>query len=163
VTVNRYLQFARVGTPGGAARGDAAGTLAATLDLVEGEFRARGLALERSGDWSEAPVALDDASLKQLWLNLVQNALEAVPSGGHVRVACAREAGLLSVVLKDDGPGIPAGVLARLGEPFFTTRAQGTGLGLHLSRQLVQAAGGSVRVESQEGAGTTVTVELPLA
>ena len=67
----------------------------------------------------------------------------------------------MRVVISDDGPGMPAAVLARLGEPFYTTRAQGTGLGLHLSRQLVTGAGGSLEVESREGQGTSVTVELP--
>ncbi|MCE9627596.1 MAG: PAS domain-containing sensor histidine kinase, partial [Candidatus Eisenbacteria bacterium] len=65
------------------------------------------------------------------------------------------------ITIHDDGPGIPADVLARLGEPFFTTRAQGTGLGLHLSRQLVQGAGGRLELASAPGAGTTVTVEFP--
>ena len=65
------------------------------------------------------------------------------------------------VTIHDNGPGIPPEVLARLGEPFFTTRAQGTGLGLHLSRQLVQGAGGQLTLASAPGAGTTVTAEFP--
>jgi signal transduction histidine kinase len=162
-TVNRYLQFARGGTAEAGGRDDAAAALAATLDLLEGEFRARDCALERDGTFTGLAVPLDGASLKQVWLNLLQNALEAVPPGGHVRVSCRGEAGRVTVRVADDGPGIPADVLARLGEPFFTTRARGTGLGLYLSRQLVQGAGGSLVVESRPGAGTTVTVELPLA
>ncbi|HEY6196443.1 MAG TPA: ATP-binding protein, partial [Candidatus Eisenbacteria bacterium] len=161
-TVNRYLQFARGSGPAADATGDAAGTLAATLDLVEGEFRARGCVLEREGAFEPARVPLDDAALKQVWLNLVQNALEAIPQGGRVRVSCARGAERVAVRVADDGTGIPADVLARLGEPFFTTRAMGTGLGLYLSRQLVQGAGGSLGLQSRPGAGTIVTVELPL-
>lgn len=160
-TVNRYLQFARGGTAGAGARGDAAATLVATLDLLEGEFRARECKLEREGAFASAPVPLDDASLKQVWLNLLQNALEAAPPHGHVRVACDQEPGRVRVRVADDGPGLPAEVLARLGEPFFTTRARGTGLGLYLSRQLVQGAGGDLGVDSRAGAGTVVTVELP--
>jgi signal transduction histidine kinase len=162
-TVNRYLQFARGGTPEPGARDDAAATLAATLDLLEGEFRARDCALERDGTFAGLLVPLDAAALKQVWLNLVQNALEAVPPGGRVRVSCRSEAGRVEVRVADDGPGIPAGVLGRLGEPFFTTRARGTGLGLYLSRQLVQGAGGSITIASRPGAGTIVTVDLPLA
>jgi signal transduction histidine kinase len=108
-------------------------------------------------------VRLDDASLKQVWLNLLQNALEAIPEGGHVRVAFAQPGGRVRITVADDGPGIPEDVLARLGEPFFTTRAQGTGLGLYFSRQLVQGAGGRLDLESGEPNGTTVHVELPLA
>ena len=159
-TVNRYLQFARGGPAEPGSHGDAAATLAATVDLLAPEFRSRGCTLEREGE-TECPVPLDDASLKQVWLNLLQNALEALPEGGRARAICAREGARVRVVISDDGPGMPAAVLARLGEPFYTTRAQGTGLGLHLSRQLVTGAGGSLAVESREGQGTSVTVELP--
>jgi len=159
-TVNRYLQFARGGPPEPGSHGDAAATLAATVDLLAPEFRSRGCTLEREGE-AACPVPLDDASLKQVWLNLLQNALEALPEGGRARATCLREGTRVRVVIADDGPGMPAGVLARLGEPFYTTRAQGTGLGLHLSRQLVTGVGGSLEVESREGQGTSVTVELP--
>jgi signal transduction histidine kinase len=159
-TVNRYLQFARGGPAEPGSHGDAAATLAATVDLLAPEFRSRGCALEREGE-AECRVPLDDASLKQVWLNLLQNALEALPEGGRARATCTREGVRIRVVISDDGPGMPAAVLARLGEPFYTTRAQGTGLGLHLSRQLVTGAGGSLAVESREGQGTSVTVELP--
>lgn len=162
-TVNRYLQFARAGESGDAATGDATATLAATLDLLAGEFAAKQCALERPADLAPASVRLDDASLKQVWLNLLQNALEAIPERGCVRVAVGRAAGRVRVTVADDGPGIPADVLARLGEPFYTTRAQGTGLGLYLSRQLVQGAGGRLELESRAPQGTTVHVELPLA
>jgi signal transduction histidine kinase len=164
-TVNRYLQFARgagEGVPADA-RGLVAGTLVATLDLLEGEFRARGIELVREAKFAEATVRLDDASLKQVWLNLLQNALEACPEGGQVRVRCAVEGSRVRVAIADDGAGIAPDVLARVGEPFFTTRAQGTGLGVHLSRQLVQGAGGALELTSRAGAGTTVQVVLPLA
>ena len=161
-TVNRYLQFARGATPEPGGSGDAATTLAATLALLQGEFRARGCTLAAVAGPSSAPVALDDASLKQVWLNLLQNALEAVADGGRVSAGCEVTADTVRVVFRDDGPGIPGDVLARLGEPFFTTRAQGTGLGLHLSRQLVQGAGGRLLISSAPAAGTSVTVEFPL-
>jgi signal transduction histidine kinase len=162
-TVNRYLQFARGGAPEAGARGDAAATLVATLDLLHGEFGARDCTLERHGEFTGATVPLDDASLKQVWLNLLQNALEAIPARGRVRVTCERVHQRVRVRVADDGPGVPPEVLSRLGEPFFTTRAQGTGLGLYLSRQLIQGAGGVLGVESRAGEGTVVTVELPLA
>jgi len=106
---------------------------------------------------------LDDASLKQVWLNLLQNALEASADGGRIRVRCAVEGGRARVTIADHGAGMGPDVLARVGEPFFTTRAQGTGLGVHLSRQLVQGAGGTLELTSRPGAGTTLQVALPLA
>lgn len=159
-TVDRYLQFARSGPAEAGGRGDAAATLAATAELLAHEFASKGCTLVREGEIA-GPVPLDDATLKQVWLNLLQNALEALPAGGRAVATCSRAGGRVRVVIADDGPGIPAHVLARLGEPFYTTRAQGTGLGLHLSHELVRRAGGSLRVESTEGKGTSVTVELP--
>jgi signal transduction histidine kinase len=162
-TVNRYLEFARGGTPEGPLRGDAAATLAATVTLLQGEVGARGCTLAFESAEVAATVPLDDASLKQVWLNLVQNALEAVPDGGAVRAECRVAEGRVRVRIVDDGPGIPPEVLARLGEPFYTTRAQGTGLGLYLSKRLVEGVGGSLRVERGPERGTVVTVEFPVA
>jgi len=164
-TVNRYLQFARGDGEGVTtdARGAVAATLTATVDLLEDEFRTRRVALVREPEFQEASVRLDDASLKQVWLNLVQNALEASSEGGRVRVRCVVEGGRARVTIADDGAGIAPDVLARVGEPFFTTRAQGTGLGVHLSRQLVQGAGGTIEIASRAGAGTTLQVVFPLA
>jgi signal transduction histidine kinase len=162
-TVARYLQFAR-GTSEAApdAPGDAALALEATLDLLEGEMKARGVALERPDAFpAAAPVALDNESLKQLYLNLMLNALEAMEHGGRLEVAAAERSGRIEVSLTDSGPGIPAEVLRRLGSPFFTTKATGSGLGLFLAQRLAQSAGGDLKITSVVGQGTTCTVRLP--
>ncbi|HEY6867164.1 MAG TPA: ATP-binding protein [Candidatus Eisenbacteria bacterium] len=162
-TVARYLQFARVApaTATGAG-GDAVGALEATLDLLEGELAARAVQLERAGAFPPAaPVALDDESLKQLYLNLMLNAIEAMEQGGRLRVAAAERTGRIEVSLADSGPGIPADVLRRLGSPFYTTKASGSGLGLFLARRLAESAGGDLKVTSVPGQGTTCTVRFP--
>ncbi|MFN8589585.1 MAG: ATP-binding protein [Candidatus Eisenbacteria bacterium] len=160
-TVGRYLQFARVdGAPSGT--GDFAVALAATLDLVQGEFASRRVSLERTHVVEAAPVALDGESLKQVALNLLLNALEASPEGGVVRASLTCADGHARFVVEDDGPGVPAPVLERVGEPFHTTKAQGSGLGLFLTRRLAEGAGGRLRVANRPERGATVTVELPL-
>ncbi len=144
------------------APGDAIAALEATLALLEGELGARGVRLERAGvSPSHAPVALDHESLKQLYLNLLLNALEAMEQGGRLRVAAIERAGRFEGSLTDSGPGIPADVLRRLGNPFFTTKATGSGLGLFLAQRLAQSAGGQLRIASAPGQGTTCTVRLP--
>jgi signal transduction histidine kinase len=161
-TVKRYLEFARGDDVGGAGEsGDAAVALAATLDLLEGELRAREVTLERSTPLETAPVALDNESLKQLYLNLVLNALEAMPGGGRLAVHLAERAGRIEVGIADDGVGIPAETLKRLGRPFFTTRASGSGLGIFMARRLAESAGGELRIQSEVGRGTTCTVRFP--
>jgi len=116
---------------------------------------------EHTGRLGTAPVALDDESLKQLYLNLILNALEAMPQGGHLAVRLAEQSGRIEIGIADDGAGIPAATLKRLGSPFFTTKAGGSGLGLFLARRLVESAGGELRLQSEAGRGTTVTVRLP--
>jgi signal transduction histidine kinase len=161
-TVARYLEFARGSDAGGTAEaGDAAVALEATLDLLEGELRAREVTLERAGQLETAPVALDNESLKQLYLNLILNALEAMPRGGHLAVSLAERAGRIEVGIADDGAGIAAGTLKRLGSPFFTTKATGSGLGLFLARRLAESVGGELRIQSEVGCGTTCTVRFP--
>lgn len=161
-TVTRYLQFAR-GDAAPNAAGDAAEALRATLDLLEGEFRAHRVELVRGELPEPAPVPLDNESLKQVFLNLMLNALEALPEGGRVSVALAESHERFEASITDDGPGIRAEVLKPLreGEAFVTTKAQGTGLGLFLSRRLVEQAGGALTIESGSGGGTTCRVSLP--
>ena len=169
-TVARYLDFARGARPeqgpegadatAGEA-GDAVAALDATLDLLEGEMRARRVALRRGAAPAAAPVRLDNESLKQLYLNLVLNALEAMPRGGSLAVETVERSGRFEVAISDDGEGIPEAALRRLGSPFFTTKASGSGLGLFLARRLAAAAGGELRIRSEVGRGTTCVVRLP--
>ncbi len=161
-TVNRYLQFAR-GEQVPGESGDAVAALTATLDLLEGEFHDRRVQLAREFAPGAAPVRLDSESLKQVFLNLVLNALEATPEGGRVRVTAAVADGRLEVVVHDSGPGLAPDVLARLGEPFVTTKAQGTGLGLFLARRLLRAAGGDLAANNAASGGAVVRVHLPIA
>jgi signal transduction histidine kinase len=160
-TVARYLQFARA-EQGPGNGGDAITSLDATLALLEGEMLARKVTVERASGPGSAPVRLDNESLKQVYLNLILNALEAMSEGGKLAVSTQERGGRIEVRIADDGPGMPPEVLARLGNPFFTTRPQGSGLGLFLSRRLAESGGGELNIES--GAqGTVCTVRLPRA
>ena len=136
--------------------------IAATLDLLEGEVRSRHCTLVREGDWSGARVPLDADSLKQVFLNLLLNALEASPEGGRVTASLERRGERVWVRVRDQGTGLPPEVLARLGEPFLTTKAQGTGLGLFLSRRLVRSAGGELSASTHAEGGAEVVVALPV-
>ncbi len=99
----------------------------------------------------------------QVLLNLLLNAAEASPEGGEVRVETADENGQAVIRIADDGEGISSDDQRRLFEPFFSTKAHGTGLGLSICYSLVNAHGGSIRVESEPGEGAVFTVYLPLA
>lgn len=102
--------------------------------------------------------------LSQAFLNLLENAVQAVAQGGEVKVRSEQAGGEIRISVSDNGRGIPPDVLPRIFEPFFTTRdvGQGTGLGLPVVRDIVQVHGGRIEAESQEGVGTTMTIYLPV-
>jgi PAS domain S-box-containing protein len=110
------------------------------------------------------PVRASASQLRQVFLNLIVNALHAVSEHGSVAVSSARDGAFASVRVRDDGCGMPEHVQQRLFEPFFTTKPadQGTGLGLYISDQIVRAHGGEIRVASAPGAGSTFEVRIPL-
>jgi len=102
------------------------------------------------------------AELNQVWMNLIDNALDAITAGGHVSVTALNEAKSIVVTVADDGPGIPADIQGRIFDPFFTTKpvGEGTGLGLDVVRRLVQRHNGSIALESVPGR-TVLQVKLP--
>lgn len=101
-------------------------------------------------------------ALLSILLNLVDNALQACGSGGTVEVSARVDSHeRLVLAVRDDGPGIEASIQARMFEPFFTTRAQGTGLGLAVVRAVVDGYGGEIEVESSKGLGTRISLMLP--
>ncbi len=102
--------------------------------------------------------------LNQIWANLIDNALDAIPDAGRVEVTANREQRQVVVRVTDNGTGIPAPIRERIFDPFFTTKpmGQGTGLGLDIVRRLVRHNDGEISVESQPG-HTQFRVALPLA
>jgi signal transduction histidine kinase len=103
--------------------------------------------------------------LTQVWVNLLANAGEALQSKGSVRVSARKENGAIVVRVADDGPGVPEEDLARIFDRGFTTKGptKGSGLGLYISRTIVERHGGKMRAESSPGKGATFVVELPAA
>jgi signal transduction histidine kinase len=110
--------------------------------------------------WCMAPAG----HLNQVFLNLLTNAVQAMPGGGEIFASVRREAGVVRVSIRDTGTGIPPALLPRIFDPFFTTKApgQGTGLGLSVSYGIVTRLGGTIECHSQEGIGTEFIVRLPL-
>ena len=109
-------------------------------------------------------VLVDPLLLTRALTNIVENALHAMPDGGRLRVEVAADAdgGHLRVVVSDTGVGMDAEALARIFEPYFSTKTSGTGLGLTIAKRNVEACGGQIDVRSERGHGTTVTLTLPL-
>jgi len=145
------------------------------LDLLAVDPLAANTELRRLYDPSIPEIVADADRLTQVFLNLTRNAIQAMGAAGgvlSVRTRIALEHRLLGhdgrpeptieISIADTGPGIPAEILDRLATPFFTTKADGTGLGLAVSRHWLALHGGRLRIESTPGAGGVVHVDLPL-
>ncbi len=130
------------------------------LDLEQGSFGARGIVVERSL-LDECVLVGDPEKLKQVVLNLVMNALDAMKEGGVLRVGVACDGDQARLVVEDTGIGIEPAGLAQVFDPFFTTKEAGTGLGLSIVRKIVDQHRGDVWIESKPGQGTRVSVSLP--
>ncbi len=121
--------------------------------------RVRLEVLDQTG---EKKAYADPSHVRQVLINLVKNAIEAVGEEGRIQILLKEAGEKLGISVKDDGPGIPEEARGRLFEPFFTTKIAGTGLGLPITRTLVEANKGKIQVESAPGRGTTFRVLLPL-
>jgi len=111
------------------------------------------------------PVNMDAARIKQVFVNIMNNAAYVMPSGGTLTVRTSRQGDVVRVAIQDTGPGILPEHRDRVFDPFFTTKPEvsGTGLGLSVSLGIVQTHGGTIELETEVGRGTTFTIVLPLA
>jgi CheY-like chemotaxis protein len=110
------------------------------------------------------PVAADPSQLRLVVANLLRNAAEAMRDGGHpgtIRICTRDHQGVIRLLVEDDGPGLPAEVLSRIFEPYFTTKETGTGLGLALSAGIVRAHGGHLWAENRRPRGARFVLDLP--
>ncbi len=149
------------------------------LRLLHAQLQEAGIDLHRV--YEVVPVVwVDVGQMEQVLLNIYKNALQAMPEGGIITIACrsigatvgagCKEGSRVSltptqwveVVVSDTGGGMAPDQLAQIFQPFYTTKAHGIGLGLPITRRLIEDHGGSLRVESQLGYGTTVTIHLPV-
>jgi len=109
------------------------------------------------------PLSADPHQLKQVFLNLLINAVHALPNGGTISIDATVQSGFARIQISDTGVGIDPQVLGRVFEPFFTTRREGTGLGLAIVRKIVAQHGGTIEAKSTVGHGTCFTMTWPLA
>lgn len=131
------------------------------LLLAREDLEAKGIRVVRADETRLPALAADADLLCQVLLGLLANAVEAVPAGGEVGLTSRAEGAAIEIDVTDTGPGIPLDVRERVFEPFFTTRPRGTGLGLAVARQIVEAHGGTIAVGDRPGGGARFTLRLP--
>jgi two-component system sensor histidine kinase PilS (NtrC family) len=157
--IKNFLEYARP-APLSIATFDVAAAAEEVLLLLEHRTSSGSLKVIREFAPS-IPWAVDAQQFRQILWNLCLNAVEAMPEGGELRVSVAGRGATLDVVVSDTGDGIAAADVSHVFEPFFSTKPEGTGLGLALVHRIVQDHGGEIDVRSSPGLGTTFTLTLP--
>jgi two-component system NtrC family sensor kinase len=132
------------------------------LDLMRREFHFKRIRVQRDSPDPAVTVCSDPDGLRQVLQNLISNAVAATPDGGDIAIGSRLERGRLILTVIDSGPGIPAEDLERIFEPLYTTRPDGLGLGLTISRTIVERLGGTLSACNEPGRGAAFTVELPI-
>jgi two-component system, NtrC family, sensor kinase len=140
--------------------------IAETIQLVKNQTKLSKVKIEEAIGKNLPPIYGDRKLLIQVLLNLIINAIDAMPNGGNLTITVKEEKkiGFLAVQVTDTGGGIPEHIIKSIFNPFFTTKptGSGTGLGLSVSRGIIEKHGGHIDVESKPGQGTTFTVYLPI-
>lgn len=158
--VQEFLGFARPKQPE-FQLSDIDKTIESVLTLTAQEARKSGVRIEKKLDSTIGKRNLDAGLLKQAFLNIVLNAIQAMPDGGRLIVETSLRNELLEVKIVDTGNGIPEENRKKLFSPFFTTKKNGTGLGLAITYRIIENHRGTIDVVSEPGRGTTITVKIP--
>jgi two-component system NtrC family sensor kinase len=158
-----YLRFVRLPKPK-LEREDLGAIATSVLEFAGSELTLAGITWDIDIEPDLPEVVADESQLRQALLNLVRNAKEAMPAGGRILLSVGKAAeGHVRLVLADSGQGIAPENLANIFEPFFSTKAKGTGLGLALVQQIIGEHGGRIEVDCPPGGGTRFTILLPVA
>lgn len=133
------------------------------ISLYDVEFKSKGISFLFSCHSGLPPVYLDREQFHQVVVNILKNAVEVTPPGGEICIGIEylKEKDMALLFVRDTGIGISEEALPRIFDPFFTTREKGTGLGLHVCREIVMNHGGEIRIANNFGRGCTVTVTIP--
>jgi signal transduction histidine kinase len=161
-TVQRMLDFYRA-SPKQLHATDVHQVLEDVLALTDKRLQRGRVRVRRSFDQNLPPLKAIQNQLKQVFLNLVVNAIEAMPQGGElaIRTQLSGDGKWAAIAFQDQGMGLSQQAMAHLFEPFYTTKTKGTGLGLSVSYGIIEQHGGKIQVESAEGKGSCFTVRLP--
>jgi two-component system sensor histidine kinase HydH len=143
---------------------DIEGLLHEQLTLLQAEIKERNISVVFDVEQRVEPVLGDRDRLIQVIINILLNSIQAMEEGGVLTLKCTNmDSGTVHVVVSDNGPGMTNEILDQVFDPYFTTKKEGSGIGLSISQKIVTDHGGRISIESELGQGTWVTIELPVA
>ena len=160
--VTEFLDFARPRVPN-LRPCDLEAALNRSLEMLQPEIERLGIQLNRDYQLNGRPLMVDPDLLHQAFLNILLNAIQAMPEGGHLTVSTmAGPNGRGGEIwFHDDGEGIDPEALKKILNPFFTTKEKGSGLGLPIVKSIIEAHQGNLKIDSTAGKGTTIIISLP--
>jgi two-component system sensor kinase FixL len=132
------------------------------LELFQDTFKEHNIQVRRLEETPLPPVTFDPKQVHQVLLNLLKNALEAMPRGGEISITSRVKGPNVEISIADTGEGMPPEVAASIFQPYYTTKEKGTGLGLAICQSIIQEHGGAILVDSSPGRGSTFTIQVPL-
>ncbi len=132
-----------------------------TLDFLRHEIKDRSVQIDLTLDEHPPPVKGDPNQIRQAFFNLVKNAVDAMPDGGRLEIRLEHTDRFVTVSFRDSGTGIPADEMSRIFDPYYTTKTDGSGLGMMIVQRIIQDHGGEIEVESEPGRGTALTLLFP--
>lgn len=158
--ISQFLRAIRPAQPS-FEKASVADLLKETLDFLKHEIRDRDILVEVVKPDALPPVLLDRNQIKQAFFNIIRNAVQAMPDGGLLKITLAETDRHVAVAFRDSGPGIDAGELSSIFEPYHSTKSEGSGLGLMIVQRIIRDHGGQIEVHSEPRKGTTFTLFLP--
>jgi len=164
-TVEEVLQFSRRGQKGSGKKDAATEPLSKVIDgvksLLSNQMAKKSISFTVSGTEAGSSFYVDGDKMSQVFLNLVLNAIDAVPSRGTITVNMKKQGNVMYVNVEDNGPGVPEENNEKIFTPFYSSKDGGTGLGLSISKKIIESYGGELTVSTLEKGGSRFTVSLP--
>ncbi len=159
--ITDFLNFAKPRIPNLMAC-DVEAVLEKNINFLASHIEKEGYTVEKYYDNNIPEITADSDMLYQAFLNILINAMQAMPEGGKIHVAIQSTDNTVKIFFEDEGEGIPQDLMEKIWDPFFTTKAKGTGLGLGIVKNIIESHNGSVQISARPGAGARVKVELPV-
>jgi len=133
------------------------------ISLLDSQAHLCNIVFTTTFDSEPCEVSCEENHLKQVFINVLKNAIEAMPKGGEIEIEARKQPDWIVITIRDHGVGISEEMIPKLGDPFVTSKESGTGLGIMISQRIIQSHQGTMEIRSAVGKGTTVTINLPAA
>lgn len=159
--ITDFLNFAKPKTPN-LASCKIEDIIEKNISFLASQIKEQGYTIEKQYDNNLPEITADSDMLYQAFLNILINAMQAMPKGGKINVQICSNANAVEIFVEDQGEGIAEDILEKIWDPFFTTKSKGTGLGLGIVKNIIESHGGTVQITNRSVSGAKVTVRIPV-